>query len=87
MVALFPMLLEGLEVRFNKMVCTLFVYAYLLAFCRGILFNRADAVAYQPYQNYVVYRLTEQRSNGKERIQQHKKQAKQERRELQKKNE
>ena len=86
-VALFPMLLEVLEIRFNKMVCTLFVYAYLLAFCRGILFNRAEAVAYQPYQNYVVYRLTEQRSSGKERIQQHKKQAKQERRELQKKNE
>lgn len=70
LVALFPIVIDVLEIQMNKYVVGGLIIMYLFLFNRGIFLNRPDAIAYQPYQNYIVYTIQEKRSSGQKRLEQ-----------------
>jgi hypothetical protein len=70
LVALFPMILDAFEWAVNKYIVASLIIIYLFLFNRGVFLNLPSAIAYQPYQNYIVYTIKEKRSTGKERLEQ-----------------
>ena len=70
LVALFPKVLDTFELQMNKYIIGCSILVYLFLFNRGIFLNLPTAIAYQPYQNYIVYTILEKRSSGEERLKQ-----------------
>lgn len=67
-IALLPMLLEIMSSRVTKLITTCIVVLYVFSFSRGIFLEVPQATAYNPYQNYIVYKLQEKKSTGKARL-------------------
>lgn len=70
LVALFPMLIQSFTLAPNRYLIGLAIVVYLFIFSRGIFLNQPEAVAYHPYQNYIVYKIAEKRSSGAQRLEQ-----------------
>ena len=67
-IALLPMLIEVLQGNMSKYIALIPVVLYCFSFSMHIFLEHPRAVAYNPYQNYVVMQLTNKKSTGPERL-------------------
>lgn len=72
-IALLPMVLEVLPLFLEKMLGLIVVTLYCFSFSRGIFLEAPQAAAYNPYQNYIEYKIHPRPSTGKQRLEQSKK--------------
>ena len=78
-IALLPMMLEVLPLFLERLVGLVVVALYCFSFSRGIFLEAPQAMAYNPYQNYIEYKIHPRPSTGKQRLEQSKKAFRQER--------
>ena len=71
-IALLPMLLEVLPLFLERLAGLVVVALYCFSFSRGIFLEAPQAAAYNPYQNYIEYKLHPRPSTGKQRLEQSK---------------
>ena len=71
-IALLPMLLEVLPLFMERLAGLVVVALYCFSFSRGIFLEAPQAAAYNPYQNYIEYKLHPRPSTGKQRLEQSK---------------
>ena len=72
-IALLPMVLEVLPIFLERLAGLIVVALYCFSFARGIFLERPEAAAYNPYQNYIEYKIHPRPSTGKQRLDQSKK--------------
>lgn len=72
-IALLPMVLEVLPLFLERLAGLLVVMLYCFSFSRGIFLESPQAAAYNPYQNYIEYKIHPRPSTGKQRLEQSKK--------------
>lgn len=72
-IVLLPMVLEVLPLFLERLAGLIVVALYCFSFARGIFLERPEAAAYNPYQNYIEYKIHPRPSTGKQRLDQSKK--------------
>ena len=72
-IVLLPMVLEVLPIFLERLAGLIVVALYCFSFARGIFLERPEAAAYNPYQNYIEYKIHPRPSTGKQRLDQSKK--------------
>ena len=72
-IALLPMVLEVLPLFLERLAGFVVVTLYCFSFSRGIFLEAPQAAAYNPYQNYIEYKIHPRPSTGKQRLDQSKK--------------
>jgi len=78
-IALLPMLLEVLPLFLERLAGLVVIALYCFSFSRGIFLEAPQSAAYNPYQNYIEYKLHPRPSSGKQRLEQSKQAFKKER--------
>lgn len=71
-IALLPMLLEMFPYFLERLFGLLVIALYCFSFSRGIFLELPQAAAYNPYQNYIEYKIHPRPSSGKQRLEQSK---------------
>lgn len=71
-IALLPMILEVLPLFLERLAGLIVVTLYCFSFSRGIFLEAPQAAAYNPYQNYIEYKIHPRPSSGKQRLEQSK---------------
>ena len=71
-IALLPMLLEVLPLFLERLAGLVVVALYCFSFSRGIFLEAPQAAAYNPYQNYIEYKIHPRPSSGQQRLEQSK---------------
>jgi len=71
-IALLPMVLEVLPLFLEQLAGLVVIALYCFSFSRGIFLELPQAAAYNPYQNYIEYKLNPRPSSGKQRLEQSK---------------
>jgi hypothetical protein len=71
-IALLPMVLEVLPLFLERLAGLIVVTLYCFSFSRGIFLEAPQAAAYNPYQNYIEYKINPRPSTGKQRLEQSK---------------
>ena len=71
-IALLPMMLEVLPLFLERLAGLVVVTLYCFSFSRGIFFEAPQSAAYNPYQNYIEYKIHPRPSSGKQRLEQSK---------------
>ncbi len=79
LIVLLPMVLEVLPLFLERLAGLVVVALYCFSFARGIFLEYPQAAAYNPYQNYIEYKIHPRPSTGKQRLDQSKKAFHQER--------
>lgn len=69
-IALLPMVLEVLPLFMERLAGLIIVALYCFSFSRGIFLEVPQAAAYNPYQNYIEYKIHPRPSTGKQRLEQ-----------------
>ena len=69
-IALLPMVLEVLPLFLERLAGLIVVALYCFSFSRGIFLEVPQAAAYNPYQNYIEYKINPRPSTGKQRLEQ-----------------
>ncbi len=69
-IVVLPHLLECMSGFMSRLIAYVPVVVYCFTFAMGIMLERPEAAAYNPYQNYLVYKWTGKPSTGKERLEQ-----------------
>ena len=72
-IALLPIVLEVLPLFLERLAGLVVVALYCFSFSRGIFLEAPQAAAYNPYQNYIEYKIHPRPSTGKQRLEQSKK--------------
>jgi len=72
-IALLPMVLEVLPLFLERLAGLVVVALYCFSFSRGIFLESPQSAAYNPYQNYIEYKIHPRPSTGKQRLEQSKK--------------
>ena len=72
-IALLPMVLEVLPLFLERLAGLLIVTIYCFSFSRPIFLEFPQSAAYNPYQNYIEYKINPRPSTGKQRLEQSKK--------------
>ena len=71
-IALLPMVLEVLPLFLERLTGLVVIALYSFSFSRGIFLENPQAAAYNPYQNYIEYKIHPRPSTGKQRLDQSK---------------
>lgn len=79
-IALLPIVLEVLPLFLERLAGLVVIVLYCFSFSRAIFLELPQAAAYNPYQNYIEYKIHPRPSSGKERLEQSKRFFQQERR-------
>jgi hypothetical protein len=66
-VLLFPCFLDVYRNKIRKLAVLTFIILYSLYFGRIYIFQFREAIAYNPYQNYLIYQAFGKKSTGAER--------------------
>lgn len=72
-IALLPMLLEVMPLFLERLAGLVVITLYCFSFSRGIFLEAPQAAAYNPYQNYIEYKIHPRPSTGEQRLEQSKK--------------
>ncbi len=67
-IALLPMVLEVLPLFLERLAGLVVVTLYCFSFSRFIFLEAPQATAYNPYQNYIEYKIHPRPSTGKQRL-------------------
>jgi len=71
-IALLPIVLETLPYFLERLAGLVVIALYCFSFSRGIFLELPQAAAYNPYQNYIEYKIHPRPSTGKQRLDQSK---------------
>ena len=69
-IALLPMVLEVLPLFIERLAGLVVVALYCFSFARSIFLEAPQSAAYNPYQNYIEYKIHPRPSSGKQRLEQ-----------------
>lgn len=69
-IALLPMVIEVLPLFLERLIGLLIIGLYCFSFSRMIFLEQPQAAAYNPYQNYIEYKLHPRPSSGQQRLEQ-----------------
>jgi len=69
-IALLPMLLEVMPLFLERFAGMIVIMLYCFSFSRGIFLEQPQSVAYNPYQNYIEFKINPRPSTGKQRLEQ-----------------
>jgi len=72
-IALLPMVLEVLPLFLERLAGLVVIALYCFSFSRMIFLEYPQAAAYNPYQNYIEYKIHPRPSSGHQRLEQSKK--------------
>ena len=67
-IALLPMVLELWPLFLERLIGLVGITLYCFSFSRGIFLEHPQAMAYNPYQNYIEYKINPRPSTGKQRL-------------------
>lgn len=67
-IALLPMVLELWPSFLERLIGLVVITLYCFSFSRGIFLEYPQAMAYNPYQNYIDYKINPRPSTGKQRL-------------------
>jgi len=67
-IVVLPLLLEALPTFMNRLLGYLLALVYCFNFASAIFLEKPQAIAYNPYQNYIEFRKNPRPSTGKERL-------------------
>ena len=67
-IALLPMVLELWPLFLERLIGLVGITLYCFSFSRGIFLEYPQAMAYNPYQNYIEYKINPRPSTGKQRL-------------------
>ena len=67
-IALLPMVLEIFPLFLERLAGLVVVALYCFSFSRGIFLEKPESMAYNPYQNYIEYKIHPRPSSGKQRL-------------------
>lgn len=67
-IVLLPLILEALSCFANRLPVYLVVVAYCFSFSAAIFLEKPQAIAYNPYQNYIDFKYNPRPSDGKKRL-------------------
>ena len=67
-VILFTLLIDAYKEKIYKSLVFIFIVSFSLFYSRIYIFEMPEGIAYNPYQNYVIYELFDLKSTGKERL-------------------
>ena len=67
-IALLPMVLELWPSFLERLIGLVVITFYCFSFSRGIFLEYPQAMAYNPYQNYIDYKINPRPSTGKQRL-------------------
>lgn len=67
-IALLPMVLELWSSFLERLIGLVVITLYCFSFSRGIFLEYPQAMAYNPYQNYIDYKINPRPSTGKQRL-------------------
>ncbi len=65
---LLPTLLTSFELYKNKILIFIFIVLFSFSTSRNIFLERTRGSAYNPYQNYILYKMFDIKSTGQERL-------------------
>lgn len=71
-IALLPMVLEVMPLFLERLAGLVVIALYCFSFSRFIFLEMPQAAAYNPYQNYIEYKIHPRPSTGKQRLEQSK---------------
>ena len=71
-IALLPMVLEVMPLFLERLAGLAVIALYCFSFSRFIFLEKPQAAAYNPYQNYIEYKIHPRPSTGKQRLDQSK---------------
>lgn len=71
-IALLPMVLEVMPLFLERLAGLAVIALYCFSFSRFIFLEMPQAAAYNPYQNYIEYKIHPRPSTGKQRLEQSK---------------
>lgn len=71
-IALLPMVLTVMPLFLERLAGLLIISMYCFSFSRFIFLEQPQAAAYNPYQNYIEYKIHPRPSSGKQRLEQSK---------------
>ena len=83
-IVIFPYITESLILYPNKLLFILLLSSYCFLYNRAIFLEKPEAVAYNPYQNYLIYKWNDKESTGKKRLKESIDQTSKERKEMKK---
>ena len=69
-IALLPMVLAVLPLFLERLAGLFVIALYCFSFSRFIFLEKPQAAAYNPYQNYIEYKIHPRPSTGKQRLEQ-----------------
>ena len=69
-IALLPMVLAVLPLFLERLASLFVIALYCFSFSRFIFLEKPQAAAYNPYQNYIEYKIHPRPSTGKQRLEQ-----------------
>lgn len=67
-IVLLPMVLEVMPLFLERLSGLVVIALYCFSFSRGIFLEKPEAAPYNPYQNYIEYKLHPRPSTGKQRL-------------------
>jgi len=67
-IVLLPMVLEVMPLFLERLSGLVVIALYCFSFSRGIFMEKPEAAPYNPYQNYIEYKLHPRPSTGKQRL-------------------
>lgn len=67
-IVLLPMVLELWSLFLERLIGLVVITLYCFSFSRGIFLEYPQAMAYNPYQNYIEYKINPRPSTGKQRL-------------------
>ena len=67
-IALLPIVLETLPLFLERLAGLVIIALYCFSFSRFIFLEKPEAIAYNPYQNYIEYKIHPHPSTGKQRL-------------------
>lgn len=67
-IVLFTYFIDIYKNRLKKYLVYAFIICYCLFYARTFLFEMPEAIAFNPYQNYVLYKVFDMQSSGLERL-------------------
>ncbi|MGL4955747.1 MAG: EpsG family protein [Bacteroidales bacterium] len=68
LIVLFPIFLKSFRLHTNKLIVSTIIIFYSFLYNRTIFFEKPIGGAYNPYQNYLIYRWTNKPSTGQQRL-------------------
>lgn len=68
LIVILPEFLMSLKIRTNKLICLFYIFLLTIWSSNPIFLDLPNGKPYNPYQNYIIYRIFDRQSTGEQRL-------------------